>query len=125
MTNKIIIYDDKNDLLNKIVDCVSKKVDYKFIRWQNEESQKFIEDQFGKVIFSFIIIDKDTVFVGKNAVRKFGNIINSPTLISELGYLIYPLVSNPVGILLHKRIPSDINGKYKLKDSAEVHISSL
>lgn len=123
MNQKIVIYDSGRDqfCFDKI-DKLSNKTEYRFIEWNDDKVQKFLEKQFNESIFSFMIIENDIIFVGQDAIRKMGEILGSPQIISELGYYTYPIISKPVGLILHNREPSEINGRYKLKDEAHEYL---
>lgn len=123
MNHKIVIYDSGRDQLcfDKI-DKLSNKTEYRFIEWNDDKIQKFLEKQFNESIFSFMIIDDDIILVGRDAIRKMGEILGSPQIISEIGYYTYPIISKPIGFLLHNREPSEMNGRYKLKDEAHKYL---
>lgn len=124
MSYKIVIYDSGRDCLClNNTDKLSDKTEYKFIEWDSEKAQKFLEKQFDETIFSFVIIEDDIVFVGQDAIKRISEILGSPQIISKIGYYTYPIISKPVGLILHNREPSDINGRYKLRDEADEYIN--
>lgn len=123
MNHKIVIYDSgREQIFFDIIDKLSDKTEYRFIEWNDDKIQKFLEVQFNESIFSFMIIEDDVILVGKNAIRKMSEILGSPKIVSDLSYYAYPVISKPMGLLLHNREPSDMSGRYKLREKAHKYL---
>jgi hypothetical protein len=126
VTRSLLVYDGSNAIFRAAADKVTRcSTDLVAVPWNTAEVQAFLRAQFGARPFAFVLVEDDTVHVGRDTVGRLLRRRGVPTSVERLLTRAYPAVANPFGRVVHGREPADIHGTFPLDEAAKTHLDPL
>lgn len=126
MYESVVIYNSSSKYQEKVTAGFKKIDDIKAINWNSDEAQSFLEDQFGWTPKTIVVIDEDTVYVGKNATEHLANRQGVPSILSEFTKSrAEPFSTIASKILDFTENNDDIHGKFPIKETAEESFNDI
>lgn len=126
MKQSLLVYDGSNSVFRAAAEAATRRSDgVVAVRWDARPVQAFLEAQFDSRPFAFILVEGESVHVGKETVGR---------ILSRMG-LADPLVAGlkrayatggaPFGRLIHGRTVADLDGTFPLSAEAASHLADL
>jgi len=122
----LLVYDGSNSLFRAAAEAATHRSDEVVaVRWDAKPIQAFLEAQFDARPFAFILVEDDSVHVGKETIgRILSRMGLSDPLIDGLKRT-YAAGSVPFGRLVHGRTVADLDGTFPLSSEAATHLADL
>ncbi len=95
------------------------------VPWESERIQAFLEAQFGRRPFVFLLIEDDVVHAGRMAVERAIAARGLGTQAASAFERLYPTIADPFGRLVHGEAPADIHGSYPLEPAAREYLDPI
>jgi len=117
----VLIYDGDCIYCSGAAKALRRLGDVGSIPWGHEAAQRFLEDQFGEVPFSMILVDTDTevVYAGRSAAKELADRAGMPSIASDIVSAEYDTISKVVGVASRReREPDDYHSVYDLSERA-------
>lgn len=126
MYDALVIYNGDSKYQDKITGGFKKLDDIKAVQWSDETVQNFLEEQFGWTPKSLVVVDGDTVYIGKHATEHLTNRQGVPTMLSELTKSRAEPFSTVASKLLDFTEDTDeVHGEFPLQSEAEEYVDDL
>lgn len=122
----ILVYDGRKAVFRAAVDGFTYGMDdLVAVPWESAPVQRFLEAQFGGHPFIFVLVDGESVHVGKTAVGRTLIARGAPTPIARAFERLYPPLAAPFGRLVHGDAPADVHGTFAIDPDARVHVDAI
>ena len=126
MTRSLLVYDGSSPLFRRAAAAVTRcSSDLRPVPWQSGAVQAFLDAQFGSRPFAFVLIEGESVHVGRETVERVLRRGGVGVPIAGLFGRLYPVVAAPFGRAVHGREPADLSGTFTLKAAAATHLRPL
>lgn len=126
MYDALVIYNGDSKYQDKITGGFKKLDDIKAVKWEDEKVQEFLQEQFGWIPKSLVVVDDETVYIGKHATEHLTNRQGVPTMLSEFTKSRAEPFSTVASKLLNFTEETDeIHGEFPLQPDAEEYIDDL
>lgn len=126
MYDALVIYDGNSKYQDKIASGFKKLDDVKAVQWKNETVQDFLQEQFGWKPESLIIVDDDTVYIGKHATEHLTNRQGVPTMLSKFTKSRAEPFSTVASKLLNFTEDTDeIHGEFPIQPESKPYVDDL
>ena len=126
MYESLVVYDQNSTYQQKIANGFKKIDDIKTAEWSDEDVQSFLQNQFGWKPKNLIVVDNETVFVGKHATEHLTNRQGVPSIVAELTKSRAEPFSSIASKLLDFTDESDeIHGEFPLDETAKSSVEDL
>ena len=126
MKKSLLVYDGSNSVFRAAAEAATHRLDgVVAVRWDARPIQAFLEAQFDSRPFAFILVEGDSVHVGKETVgRILGRMGLAAPLVAGLKRA-YAAGGVPFGRLVHGRTVADLDGTFPLSAEAAAHLTDL
>lgn len=126
MYDIVVIYDSSSRYHSKLTDVFENIDDIKRIEWESEDSQEFLDAQFGWKPKTLLVVEGDEVYVGGNATDHLTSRQGIPSIIPD----ITKSKTQPFSTILEKAVDftddsDEISGIFPLKDEARDVIDDI
>jgi hypothetical protein len=126
MYDSVVIYNSNSKYQEKVTAGFKKIDDIKAIHWDSDVAQSFLENQFGWTPKTLVVIDEDTVYVGKYATEHLTNRQGVPSILSEFTKSrAEPFSTIASKVLNFTEDNDEIHGKFPIKNEAEDDVKNL
>jgi hypothetical protein len=126
VTRPLLVYDGSSPLFRRAAAAFARcSGDLKPVPWQSDAVQAFLDAQFGSRPFAFVLVEGESVHVGRETVERVLRREGVGAPVAGLFGRLYPLVAAPFGRAVHGREPADLGGTFSLKPDAAVHLRPL
>ena len=125
VTRSLLVYDDSTEWLRAVADLVASTGDLRAVPWETDAVQAFLDAQFDDRPFALLLIETDSVHVGKAAVERLLEQYGFEGELRDIIKRVYPPFSAPFGRLVHGQEPADLHGTFPLADGAAEHLDPL
>ena len=126
MSRSLLVYDDSTEWLRAAADLVASAAeDVRPVPWNADAVQAFLDAQFDDRPFALVLVEADTVYVGKAAVERLLQQYGVDGELARVLKRLYPPFSAPFGRLVHGQEPDDLHGTFPLDAAASDHLAPL
>ena len=126
MSRSLLVYDDSTEWLRAAADLVASAAeDVRPVPWNADAVQAFLDAQFDDRPFALVLVEADTVYVGKAAVERLLQQYGVDGELARVLKRLYPPFSAPFGRLVHGQEPDDLHGAFPLDAAASDHLAPL
>jgi hypothetical protein len=126
VSRSLLVYDDSTEWLRAAADLVAAGAEgVRPVAWDDPTIQAFLGAQFDGRPFALLLIESDTVAVGKDAIEGLLERYGFGEELRTLAKRAYPPFSAPIGRLVHGQEPADLHGTFPLDEEAADHLDSL
>ena len=126
MKKSLLVYDGSNSVFRVAAEAATHRLDgVVAVRWDARPIQAFLEAQFDSRPFAFVLVEGDSVHVGKETV---GRILSRMGLAAPLVAGLkraYAVGGGPFGRLVHGRTVADLDGTFPLSTEAASNLADL
>lgn len=124
MSTAVVLYDGRRRPFRALADRLAARTDLVTVPLESTDARRFLDAQFDREPFAFLLVEGESVHAGSAAVRRVLRRRGAGPA-ACLAARAYPVFAPAFGRVVHGQEPADLDGTFPLADAAREPLAAL